>query len=123
MFKRIIHITLMLTLLSATVHDVLVVVSFAANRAYLAEVFCINKEKPELECNGYCQLIEQMSADEADVADGFPVKVERPELIYCALFGTEMSVASAINRFLLHKKTELHICETGSGVFHPPEII
>jgi hypothetical protein len=34
--------------------------SFEANREYMAKAFCINKDKPELKCNGSCHLAEML---------------------------------------------------------------
>lgn len=37
---------------------------FYLNREYIAENFCENKEKPELQCNGKCQLMKSLQEDE-----------------------------------------------------------
>jgi hypothetical protein len=33
------------------------------NKAYIIEHFCINKDKPELKCEGKCYLMQQMKAE------------------------------------------------------------
>lgn len=34
--------------------------NYLINHDYIAEFLCINKDKPELECNGKCYLSEQL---------------------------------------------------------------
>jgi hypothetical protein len=38
-------------------------VNFTINRKYIIENFCINKDKPELACNGKCFLMQKMNAE------------------------------------------------------------
>lgn len=33
------------------------------NKAYIIENFCINKDKPELKCDGKCYLMQRMKAE------------------------------------------------------------
>ena len=40
---------------------VLTVFEYFINYDYIVEVLCINKDKPELECDGKCYLKEQLS--------------------------------------------------------------
>ena len=35
-------------------------VEYVLNQDYIAEFLCINKEKPELQCNGKCHLVKQL---------------------------------------------------------------
>ena len=34
------------------------------NREYVAQVLCINRDKPKLQCNGKCHLVKQLKAAE-----------------------------------------------------------
>lgn len=56
-------------------------VAFESNRAYMAEAFCINKDKPELACNGQCHLAEMLAEDEPATPDA-PVVPPQIELIW-----------------------------------------
>lgn len=37
-----------------------VVGMFYSNRDYIAKVLCINRDKPEVNCNGHCQLKKEL---------------------------------------------------------------
>jgi len=43
-----------------------VTLSFYVNQSEIAELFCINKEKPELKCDGKCHLATQIEKVETD---------------------------------------------------------
>lgn len=40
--------------------------NYYANQSEIAELFCINKEKPKLECDGKCHLATQISKIETE---------------------------------------------------------
>lgn len=40
---------------------VLPVVEYAVNYDYIATVLCINKDKPEMKCNGKCHLMKELA--------------------------------------------------------------
>ncbi|MDG1475963.1 MAG: hypothetical protein P8Q14_02340, partial [Vicingaceae bacterium] len=46
-----------------------VTVSYFINQAEIIELFCINKEKPELKCDGKCHLATQLTEVENDTED------------------------------------------------------
>lgn len=43
-----------------------VFVQFKLNQDYIAKVLCINKDKPELKCNGCCQLKKEIAEKERE---------------------------------------------------------
>jgi hypothetical protein len=46
-----------------------VTVSYFVNQAEIIELFCVNKDKPVLQCNGKCHLATQLAEVETDAAD------------------------------------------------------
>lgn len=44
-------------------------VAFESNRTYMAKVFCVNKDKVDLKCNGQCHLAEMLAQEEQDSPD------------------------------------------------------
>jgi hypothetical protein len=42
-----------------------IVASWWLNREYVARVLCINRDKPQLQCNGKCHLAKQLKAADA----------------------------------------------------------
>ena len=49
-------------------------IEYAANRGYFAEVLCINKDKPELGCNGKCVLMQRIKKALGEPVEPTPVK-------------------------------------------------
>ena len=56
--KRITAWTLFLAVLLQTSGMLLFVISFHTNRAYIARELCMNRNRPELQCNGRCILMQ-----------------------------------------------------------------
>lgn len=46
-----------------------VTLSYFVNQAEIIELFCINKEKPELKCDGKCHLAVQLNEVESDTKE------------------------------------------------------
>jgi hypothetical protein len=65
------------------------IVNYVANYDYIVENFCINKDKPELECNGQCYLMKQL-AEQTDEDQTNPFekqkKSESSEIVYLETF-------------------------------------
>lgn len=69
--KKILTYTFILLYLTAMVKPVLPVLEYVLNQDYIAEVLCINKDKPMLNCDGKCYLAqmikEQQEKDHQDI--------------------------------------------------------
>ena len=48
---------------------VLPVIEYAINYDYIATVLCINKDKPEMKCNGKCHLMKELAKSSQDDSD------------------------------------------------------
>ncbi len=53
------HIFIILYI-AAMLRPVMPLANYLINQDYIAEFLCINKDKPELECNGKCYLAKQL---------------------------------------------------------------
>ena len=42
------------------------IVEYVLNQDYIAEFLCINKEKPELQCNGKCHLVKEIEKQQEE---------------------------------------------------------
>lgn len=102
-----------------------VVLSFKINQTYIARVLCINRNQPELSCNGKCILAQRIQANEGAEKESIPQHVkDQKEILYCLnvfprqaiyfngrkhnpqkLFLYQMNLSSAFVR----------------GIFHPPD--
>jgi len=63
-------------------------VEYVVDYDYISQVLCINKDKPEMHCNGKCYLMQTLEkAAKEKKEDKFPVKVEFP-LLFCEVIKT-----------------------------------
>lgn len=57
---------LLAVILSPTAYQTGYLAYFYANQASIAQKYCINKDKPQLKCNGKCHLAKQLGNDQSD---------------------------------------------------------
>ena len=87
--RPIIAVLLLALFSSALVRPVLSYVEYWANQDFIADVLCINKDKPQMQCNGQCHLSAQLEkatdSEESDaqntpstrsIAELFPVTLD-----------------------------------------------
>jgi len=62
--KKIISLALVLALGFQFLMKLGILTYFQLNQAYIIEMFCVNKEKPEMHCDGQCFLAKKLQAAE-----------------------------------------------------------
>jgi hypothetical protein len=62
-------IVLILVLLSKTAYGLFWQVNFRMNQREIARLECVNKNRPEMHCNGKCYLAKQLQKSEAQLDD------------------------------------------------------
>lgn len=55
-----------LLMLGISTRDIMHYVAFKFNQTYISDVFCINKDKPELDCDGKCYLKKKLDTAKKD---------------------------------------------------------
>lgn len=97
-----------------------ILISFQINKAYIAEVFCVNKAKPQLHCDGKCFLKQKLQEQDQQEDNTLHV-VSLPEIFWLPLY------AVIQNNSLLHSiaikfsnSRDLLISKIGYSLFHPP---
>lgn len=64
MLARSIAILLIFSSVSMSLSGLFVFAGFELNQQYIATVLCVNKNKPELHCNGKCYLMKKLKQAE-----------------------------------------------------------
>ena len=119
--KRIFAILLTFSFLLQCSAYVLIYADFAANRDYIAKNLCENRDKPDMKCNGKCQLCKRLKDEDKKENKGLPAnKNLKQNLLFssantifnCAVHNDANQYASYLNTSFssLHKQ----------GIFHPP---
>lgn len=83
------HIVVFLLLIMATqlLHKVVFISYFQLNRAYIIQKHCINKDKPEMQCDGKCHLKKYTSVSDvaSSTSNELPLQ-EFPDLSFFKSF-------------------------------------
>lgn len=64
MFRTILAHILIFTTLAANLSQLFVYAGFELNQNYIASELCINRDKPQLHCNGKCYLMRKLKQAE-----------------------------------------------------------
>ena len=64
MITRLIAILLICSSFSMNLSGLFVFAGFEMNEAYIAKELCVNKDKPQLHCNGKCYLMKKLKQAE-----------------------------------------------------------
>jgi len=103
--------------------QLVLIASYSINKEYITQKFCINKDKPELKCNGKCHLKDVMAkSDNEQKEKNTPVGIELLFSVFYIDFNEEISFEKIINRDynIFNKKL---IAKYTSFIFHPPPIL
>jgi hypothetical protein len=119
--KRILAIALIFLLSSQCIFKLGIITYFEANRDYIAEVLCINKEKPITMCYGQCFLDRNLSLAE-ETPKQTPVKstlkMEAPIFIGSSF---DVSLASwSLTIETYSSPQSLYKFAADFSFFHPP---
>jgi len=84
---------------------------------------CVNKERPELHCNGHCQLMTRMNLVTDQVPEALPVQNESYnfQVFYAVANAVECpSTGYVSNKVLLGSYSDLYHYLPEVSIFHPP---
>ena len=99
---------------------------YQLNIDYIIETYCVNKEKPNLQCNGKCHLVKQLniSNDSSDEQSTYSVVYEAFYPLYfhvnAAVLKKEVTPFKSSNKWHYLDRNEDEIM---SSIFQPPELI
>jgi hypothetical protein len=102
----------------------LIIAEYAINKDYIAKNLCINKEKPNLHCNGKCRLMKKLSEEEnknspTDPSTGGKIKMSETVFLHETQFLPIRFLFEEPVRFnsvFILKKT----ANPSADVFRPP---
>lgn len=129
--RRVIHLTsafrhitaclIILVMLLQTFGKTLVFAGYLLNKDYISEVFCINQDVPESDCEGQCHLKKKLDEEDEKMPPLSFLK-EKSEVLYFP-----MEDAGQTCLFLLADKGHLPYQQKRTGIspiadiFHPPQ--
>ena len=103
-----------------------IILTFKINQDYIASVFCENKDKPEMHCNGRCVLAKKLKQAEQNEEKQRAENLEKANvLFFCKLNRLEVNESSGvsktadINAFYLKFKPSSFT----NDIFKPPQYL
>ncbi len=69
-FKKWLAGLLSVFYLSMALLPVITIINFVSQQDFIAKTFCINQDKPQLQCNGKCYLIQQLKKESTVTTKG-----------------------------------------------------
>jgi hypothetical protein len=124
--KRIASIGLILLMSLQCFYKLGVITYFQLNRDYIADVLCVNREKPITMCYGQCFLEKKLDlADDNDSDDGtLPIGKQRGDLPNFLITEHNYSFQEVIQ---LERSNSRYLLSTSSAhyqaPFHPPALL
>jgi hypothetical protein len=123
MRKQLITIFLMMIWLCQLSGRYLVMFEYYLNQDFVAKNLCINRDKPQLQCNGKCHLKKQLSEEERRDKESPERRAEnRTETFYAASFDL-ISIAPLFTTIAVNYNNPHCIgmpVDQSFTIFHPP---
>lgn len=95
--------------------------NYVINQNYIAEFLCINKDKPELKCNGKCYLAKQLKEASEEKEKNLPAITMKDYpigIIAFIVFETSQTTTTiTTNNFQYNNRYAFTYL---NSVFHPP---
>lgn len=119
---RTLKIAILLLFLQPQISNTIVWMAYELDKEYITEAYCVNKEKPQLKCNGQCHLAKQLTNVD-------PVQSEQPAQInyipQIQLFYQEIEqpiVEQEFNSLASENFSLFYSFQPFSKVYHPPQV-
>lgn len=100
---------------------------YAVNQSYVAEELCENQDQPEMQCNGKCYLMKQLSKAESGKEDSEEAPMNNPFSKESTIVldqpkseNLQFSFATEVDQQFLPSYINFYQGTVLSGVFHPP---
>lgn len=121
LLKQFVAAFMLLTFMGQTFSNALIVADYYINTASF-KVNCENKDKPQLHCNGQCQMTKQLEKEnKKDQANPDRKSENKAEVLSSKSFYAEIDFKAAINtnQYSFYYNTGKPIHRSLS-IFHPP---
>ena len=109
----------------AMVKPLLPYVDYVINQDYIAEVLCINKDKPQLKCNGQChlkaQIEKQVEEENQPEAPPAPTSETQHLPLFFETFGGLIPDPVSESSLAYFDYQEALLAAPDFDIFHPPQ--
>lgn len=104
-----------------SLQQVVLLGAFVFNQEYIIDKFCINKNKPELKCNGKCHLkdVISQSSTQTDEQQSSIISEIMIPFFYSDSFVDLSRKIFVINKYIIFE--DVKESTYASNTFHPPQ--
>ncbi|WP_145993559.1 hypothetical protein [Tenacibaculum dicentrarchi] len=95
-------------------------VEYAINYDYISKVLCINKDKPELACNGKCQLMLKIEQQQQDDFESLQIVLKDYPIGFIELVNLPKNTLTAYHKKTLFTYNQTYSYLFENATFHPP---
>ena len=125
LYRRLTAFLILVAFLLQTFDGALIVIDYYANTAEYA-AHCINKDKPQMHCNGKCQMIKKIQQEEKKDQNNPERKSDNKNEItliaksYFASVPPLILTTESLKRVLLNP--DYNSTDASLDIFHPPQV-
>lgn len=123
MYKRLVVIFLLVTLISSNLSWFFAFAGFELNHKYIAENLCVNRDKPWMHCNGKCYLMRKLKqAEEKEKKHDRQIQRNLVQNITVASTA-EIKFHNCLLQMISTPYQPLKPIVFSGSVFHPPKLV
>lgn len=122
MLKQTVAVLLLICSVSLNLSGLFVLAGFEMNESYIAKELCVNKDKPQMHCNGQCYLMKKLkqAQDKEQKQERQSQKVQLQEAIVSTPFTFKQYSLISVN-LRIPLTTGMPVAQVNS-IFHPPQV-
>jgi len=120
MFNRLIAFLLIFVCSATSLSNISAITGFELNQQYITKAFCVNKDKPQLHCNGQCYLRKKLKqAEEKEQKQSLKSQEQNLTVFapftFKSYFTEQVICYQVLNEEILPR--------TLCTIFHPPQFV
>ncbi len=105
----------------AMLRPVMPVFDYVINQDYIAEYLCINKDKPEIHCDGKCYLMEMLAEQNQQKKQNLPaIDLREYPIGFVQVVHLSPRIDSSLNTTTNNTYIEQYSFLFNNSLFHPP---
>ena len=123
MLRRVIAAFFLIAFSMQTFSKAVIAINFYANQTEITQTLCENKDKPQLNCCGKCQLKKRISKqDKADDKERERKSENKNEVTSLACCFPEYNFSPSLNQLDYFDITASNPIDRAANLFRPPSV-
>lgn len=120
MFQKVTPFLFVLLYMLAMLKPIAPFVAYAINQDYIVKFLCINKDKPEMQCNGKCHLYKEVEKQQKEAPISLQISLEEYPIGFVRIVHLKKIKTATSEKEENHFYTKNYNFLFSKVVFHPP---